>query len=161
MECCCSCLLPRKAMASLPFDCFKETSCLIWAFETLDLASFALQINLDVLHLKLSPWLLQVAPEWRSRGGKLHHIAEPWEIFHFDLGCDLIASQDFLILKLFLLLEKCQLPFLLMFTLVLESNQMGKRLWNEEGKIAQKPSKCQKKKEREKKRKKILCLVKT
>lgn len=76
--------------------------------------------------------------------------------FHFDLGWDLIASQDFLILMLFLLFKKCQLPFLLMFTLVLESNQMGKRLWNEEGKIAQKPFKCQKKKEKGKKKSSVL-----
>lgn len=74
--------------------------------------------------------------------------------FHFDIGCDLIASQDFLILTLFPLLKKYQLPFLL-FTLVLEANQTGERLWNEEGKIAQKPSKCKKTPQ------KILCPVKT
>lgn len=38
-----------------------------------------------------------------------------------------------------------------MFTLVLESNQTGKRLWNEEEKIAQKPAKCKKKKKRKRK----------
>lgn len=35
--------------------------------------------------------------------------------FNVDLGCDLIASQDFVTLTLFPLLKKSQLPFLLIF----------------------------------------------
>lgn len=36
-------------------------------------------------------------------------------VFNVDLGCDLIASQDFVTLTLFPLLKKSQLPFLLIF----------------------------------------------
>lgn len=46
---------------------------------------------------------------------KRHHALEPWGVLTVDLGCVLIASQDFVTLTLFPLLKKSQLPFLLIF----------------------------------------------
>ena len=79
--CCYSHQLPRKGVTCLPFDFVsKELAGSSGPSKTFDLASFALQINLDVFHSKLSSQLLPPVPEWRSQGGKHRHIPEPCEV---------------------------------------------------------------------------------
>lgn len=59
------------------------------------------------------------------------------------LGCDVVASQDFITLSLFLLLEVTYLYQRCLLASVPELLQAGKGLWSEEEKMAPKPSKGQ------------------
>lgn len=54
-------------------------------------------------------------------------------VFRFDLGCDLIASQDFVILSLF---KKCSAIISVDVYLNSGTERTRKRLWNEEKKIS-------------------------